>query len=139
MLKWFKCARDEKILLNGEMLSLKAQEFAHACGFDNLTQLNINCVNKWKAREEIVCKKLYGKIELVDHSCVNEWQNHCFLALFKEFKLEEIFNTDKMGPFYWCMPDKLHVFENEKCRGGKLFKKRLIVLVMVTASMTGEK
>ena len=35
------------------------------------------------------------------------------------------------------MPDKTHVFKNEKCAGSKLSEKRLTVLV--TASMTGEK
>ena len=62
-------------------------------------QLDIKWVSRWKAREEIVCKKLYGDVELVNHSGVNKWQNHCFLALLKEFKPEEIFNIDKTRLF----------------------------------------
>ena len=94
-------------------------------------------MNRRKAREEIKCKKLHGKVESVDQDGVNEWQNDRLPALLKEFKPEQIFNTDETGLFYRCLPDKTHVFKNKKCAGGKLSKERLTVLV--TASMTGEK
>ena len=55
----------------------------------------------------------------------------------RQFKAEDIFNADKSGLFYRCLPDKTHVFKNDKCAGGKLSKERLTVLV--TASMAGEK
>ena len=81
LIKWFRCARDQKIPVSGEMLLLKTQEFACASGYENLEKLDINWVNKWKAREEIVCKKLHGEAESVDQDGVNEWQNHRLLAL----------------------------------------------------------
>ena len=137
LIKWFKCARDQKIPVSGEMLLLKAQEFARASGYENSEKLDINWVNRWKAREQIVCKKLHGEAESVDQDGVNEWQNHRLPALLQEFEPEQIFNTDETGLFYRCLPDKTHVFKNEKCAGGKLSKERLTVLV--TASMTGEK
>ena len=34
----------------------------------------MNWANRWKAREEIVCKKLHGEAESVDHAGVDEWQ-----------------------------------------------------------------
>ena len=112
------------------MLLLKAQEFARASGYENSEKLDINWVNRWKAREEIVCKKLHGEAG-------SEWQNHRLQALLKEFEPEQIFNTDETGLFYRCFPDKTHVFKNEKCAGGKLSKERLTALV--TASINGEK
>ena len=84
-----------------------------------------------------MCKNLHGEAESVDQDGVNKWQNDRLSALLKEFKPEQIFNTDETGLFYRCLPDKTHVFKNEKCTGGKLSKERLTVLV--TASMTGEK
>ena len=115
----------------------EAQEFARASGYENSEKLDINWVNRWKAREEIVCKKLHGEAESVDQDGVNEWQKHRLPTLLKEFEPEQIFNTDETGLFYRCLPDKTHVFKNEKCAGGKLSKERLTVLV--TASMAGEK
>ena len=137
LIKWFKCARDQKIPVSREMLLLKAQEFARASGYENSEKLDINWVNRWKAREEIMCKKLHGEAESVNQDGVNEWQNHRLPTLLKEFEPEQIFNTDETGLFYRCLPDKTHVFKNEKCAGGKLSKERLAILV--TASMTGEK
>ena len=137
LLKWFRCARDKKIPVSGEMLLLKAQEYGRVCGYENSEKLDINWVNRWKARVGVVCKKLHGEAESVDQDGVNEWQNRQLPALLKEFLPEQIFNTDETGLFYRCLPDKTHVFKNEKCAGGKLSKERLTVLV--TASMTGEK
>ena len=119
------------------MLLLKAREFTHAHGYDNSKKLDINWVYRWKTREEVVCKNLHGEAEFVDQDGVNEWQNYRLPSLLKEFQPEQIFNTDETELFYRCLPDKTHVFRNEKCAGGKLSKERLTVLV--TASMTGEK
>ena len=68
------------------MLLLKAQEFACTCGYDNLEKLDIHWVNRWKTREEVVCKKLHGKVESVDHDDVNEWLNYRLPTLLKEFQ-----------------------------------------------------
>ena len=119
------------------MLLLKAQEFARACGCDDTDKLDANWVNRWKSRQEVVCKKLHGEAESVDQCGVDDWQKHRLPALLKQFKAEEIFNTDETGLFYRCLSDRTHVMKNEKCAGGKLSKDRLTVLV--TASMAGEK
>ena len=116
---------------------MKAQEFARACGCDDTDKLDANWVNRWKSRQEVVCKKLHGEAESVDQCGVDDWQKHRLPALLKQFKAEEIFNTDETGLFYRCLPDRTHVMKNEKCAGGKLSKDRLTVLV--TTSMAGEK
>ena len=73
--KMVRFARDEKMPVSGEMLLFKAQEFTRACGYDNSEKLDINWVNRWKTREEVVCKKLHGEAESVDQDGVSEWQN----------------------------------------------------------------
>ena len=98
LIKWFRYARDEKIPVSGEML-LKAQEFARACGYDNSEKLGINWVNRWKTREEVVCKKLHGEAESVDQDGAYEWQNYRLPTLLKEFQSEQTFNTDETGLF----------------------------------------
>ena len=137
LLKWFRSARDEKIPISGEMLLLKAQQFARICGHDNVDKLDINWINRWKSREEFACKKLHGETAAVDEACVNNWYKNRIPILLKEFKEEQIFNADETGLFYKCLPDRTHVFKNETCAGGKMSKERLSVLV--AASMAGEK
>ena len=72
LIKWFRCVRDQKIPVSGEMLLLKAQEFARACGCDDTDKLDANWVNRWKSRQEVVCKKLHGEAESVDQCGVDD-------------------------------------------------------------------
>ena len=137
LVKWFRQARDEKIPVSGEMLLLKAQEYAEVCSCENPKTSNMSWINRWKWRKDSVCKKLHGEAESVDQNGIDEWQTNCLPALLKQFKAEDIFNADETGLFYRCLPDRTHVFKNDKCAGGKLSKERLTVLV--TASMAGEK
>ena len=74
-----------------------------------------------------MCKKLRGEAESVDQNGVDEWQTNCLPALLKQFKAEDSFNADKTGLFYRCLPDRTHVFKNDKCSDGKLSKERLTV------------
>ena len=46
LMKWFCQARDEKIPVSGEMLLLKAQEYAEVCGCKNLKKLNMSWINR---------------------------------------------------------------------------------------------
>ena len=68
---------------------------------------------------------------------MNDWHKNCLTILLKEFKKEQIFNADKTGLFYKCLPNRTHVFKNETCAGGKMSKEKSSVLV--AASMAGEK
>ena len=111
--------------------------YATDLGYADPKKLNINWVNHWKKQNEIVVKKLHGKTESVDQDAANDWQKNRLPQLLKEFTAENIFNCDEAGLFYRCLPDRTHVLKTEKCAGGKMSRERLIVLV--TASMTGEK
>ena len=61
LVKWLCQARDEKIPVTGEMLLLKAQEYAEVCGCENPKKLNTSWINPLKVRKDIVCKKLHGE------------------------------------------------------------------------------
>ena len=70
-------------------------------------------MNEWKAREEIACKKLHGEAGSVDQSEVDDWQKHRLPERSKQFKAEEIFNTDETELFFYkCLPDRSHVMKN---------------------------
>ena len=139
LLKWFRYAQEKNIPVSGEMLVVKAQEFAQVSGCEDIEKLDINWINRWKAREHIVRKKLHRDTSETNHnqSGMDEWQKYRLPALLKQFKAKDIFNAGEAELHYQCLPDRIHVFENEKCTGGKLFKERLSVFVAV--SMIGEK
>ena len=46
LVKWFCQARDEKIPVRGEMLLLKAQEYAEVCGCENPKTLSMSWINR---------------------------------------------------------------------------------------------
>ena len=112
LINCFKCVIDQKIAVSGEMLLLKAQEFARACGYDDTDTQDANWVNTCKAREEIACQKLHGEAASVVQCEVDDWQKHRLPELLKRFKAEEIFNADETGLFYRCLPNRSHVMKN---------------------------
>ena len=137
LLEFFRLARDSKLPISGALLLEKARIYAADLGYADPEKLDINWVNRWKKRNEIVVKKLHGEAESVDQDAANDcWENR-LPQLLKEFTAENIFNCDEAGLFYRCLPDRTHAFKTEKCAGVKKSRERLTVLV--TASMTGEK
>ena len=111
------------------MLLLKAKEHARVCGCENIEKLDMNWINRWKARKKIECKKWYGEAESAEQFGVDEWQKYRRPTLLKQFKAENIFNADETGLFYRCLPNRTHVFKTDKYAGGKLPEERLTVLV----------
>ena len=43
--------------------------------------------------------------------------------LLKEFKPEQVFNANKTGFFFNCLPDRTLVFRSETSAGGKLSRE----------------
>ena len=76
LLKWFKCARDQKITTSREMLLLKGQEFAKEIGYKNYLNLDKNWISRWKVRQEVLCKKLHGEADSVDQQGTDDWQKN---------------------------------------------------------------
>jgi hypothetical protein len=51
-----------------------------------------------------------------------------FLAL-PDYKPQDIFNCDETGLFFRALPDKTLAQKKSACKGGKIAKERLIVLL----------
>ena len=75
------------------MLLLKGQEFAKEIGYENYKNLDMNWICRWKVREEVVCK-LHEEADSVDQQETDDWQKDRLPLLLKEYKAENIFNTD---------------------------------------------
>ena len=123
LLEFFCLARDSKLPISGALLLEKARIYAIDLGYADPEKLDINWVNCWKKRNEIVVKKLHGEAESVDQDAANDWRKNRLPQLLKEFTAENIFNCDETGLFYHCLPDRKHAFKTEKCAGGKSQEK----------------
>ena len=56
------------------------------------------------------------------------WTETTSPTILSRYSLENIFNADKFGLFYQCLPNKTLHLKAEKCSGGKHSKIRLIGL-----------
>lgn len=75
-------------------------------------------LESFKSKHEIVFSKLCSESASVSKEMCEEWilDNP---ALVKGYRPKDIFNADKTGLFYQCLPDKTAMFKNEECREGK--------------------
>ena len=68
---------------------------------------------------------------------VAPWNETTLPALLSKYDLKDIFNADKFGLFYQCLPNKTYHFEGQKCSEEKNSKVRLTS--MVAENAIGEK
>ncbi|GFU40225.1 uncharacterized protein TNCV_3624541 [Trichonephila clavipes] len=57
-----------------------------------------------------------GESSSVDINVCSKWQNS-LSDLIKEYEPRSIFNSDKTGLFFKCLPEKTFTFKKEKCQG----------------------
>ena len=68
---------------------------------------------------------------------VASWFKTTLPTLLSNYKLEDIFNADKFGLFYQCLPNKTLHLKSEQCSGGKNSKIRITGLA--AANSVGDK
>ena len=98
----------------GQWRNVAVQQYAQVCDCENIEKLIMNWINRWKEREEIVCKKLHGEAKSVHQAGVDEWQKYRLPTLLKQLKAGDIFNTDETGLFYRCFSDRTRTFSKLK-------------------------
>ena len=50
---------------------------------------------------------------------VAAWNDATLPTLLSNYGPEDIYNADKFGLFYQCLPDKSYQLKTDKCTGGK--------------------
>ena len=50
---------------------------------------------------------------------VAAWNDTTLPTLLSNYGPEDIYNADKFGLFYQCLPDKFYQLKTDKCTGGK--------------------
>ena len=58
---------------------------------------------------------------------VDEWKGR-LPSILTGHELEDIYNVDETGLFYWTIPSKSLTVKTVACKGGKLAKDRVIFL-----------
>ncbi len=91
---------------------------------------------KWCKFYNVSMHKTCGEALDVDVNVVEAWRQK-LPHIIDDYTAEEIWNLDETGLFYRALPDRTLALKGADCRGGKLAKERITVLL--ACSSTGEK
>ncbi|CAB3228061.1 unnamed protein product [Arctia plantaginis] len=100
---------------------------------------SMNWINRFNVRHNIVSGKIAGESLSVQQGDVVDWLEKVGPTLRAQFRDDEIFNADETGLFYKLTSDKTLKFKGEKCKGGKLSKERITLMVATNMSGTVRK
>ena len=100
LLDFFRLAREQNIPISGAMLLEKALVYARQLKHPEPISIDINWVNRWKLRNEVVSKKLHGEASSADLTAADNWVMNRLTQVLNEFQPENIFNCDETGLFY---------------------------------------
>ncbi|XP_064483693.1 tigger transposable element-derived protein 4-like [Ornithodoros turicata] len=134
LVHWIGVARSKNIPIGGPVIKEKATVLALRLGISDF-----KCSEGWlagfKARHGLTVRTVSGEAKSVDMNVVEDWVATGLQHLLRKFKPDDIFNADETGLFYKMLPRKTIAFKDDPCKGGKLSKERLTVLV--GSNMTG--
>ena len=84
-------------------------------------------------RNNVSFKTVSWESKAVIPEMVAGWNETTLSTLLSNYGLENIYNADKFGLFYQCLPGKSYHLKTEKCSGGKHRKIRITGLVAANA------
>ena len=84
-------------------------------------------------RNNISFKMVSAKSKAVTPEMVAGWNETTLPTLISNYDLENIYNADKFGLFYQCLPDKSYQLKTGKCLGVTYSKIRITSLPVANA------
>jgi len=133
--KWFCQARSKIFPLSGPIIQERALDFAKELGDLDFKASN-GWLDNWKRKYEIKFYKVCGESNDVSKTEVEKFKSK-LPELLSSTAQSDIFNCDETGLFFRALPDRSLSSKSDACKGGKLAKERLTV--MLACSATGEK
>ena len=133
---WFLNMRSQHVPLSASMTQEKAVIFAKELNIENF-QASDGWLRRWKGRNNISFKTVFGESKSVTPEMVNAWSETSLPSLLSNYDLKDICNADEFGLFYPCLPNKTYQLKSEKCYGKKLSKIR--IAGMEAANAMGDK
>jgi hypothetical protein len=124
-IEWFQ--KNGHLTVDGPMLKRKAEESA--------TKLNTEFrpssgwIDRFKKCSGLVNRKICGEANNVNPEELVASKDTTLLHLMAKYSPKDIFNADEFGLFYSMLPDKTYTFKGASCKGIKVNKERITVLV----------
>ncbi|KAJ4443982.1 hypothetical protein ANN_05771 [Periplaneta americana] len=130
--EWFKSARSKQIPVSGQILREKALEFASQIGEEKFSASN-GWLERFRLRHNIVFQSANSKVRKVPSE---DWKDR-LPSITSGYEARDIYIMDETGLFFRCLSQKSMALKSEQCKGGKMSKKRLTILLCANA--VGEK
>ncbi|XP_050059747.1 tigger transposable element-derived protein 6-like [Aphis gossypii] len=125
--EWLKPVRAKNIPVSGPIIQEKAREIAVRHGNHSFKASN-GWLSSFKNRHNIAWNRVCGESNDVNIDSVNEWKSK-ISEYVKDYDACNIYNFDETGLFFHAIPNKTLKLKGEQCKGGKLSKERLTVLL----------
>ena len=94
-------------------------------GHDDFTASN-GWLQSWSARHNVKFSNLAGESADVPEDA--DWKRR-LPEITEGYELSDIYNADETGLFYRALPSKSLVVKGDPCRGTKVAKERITVLL----------
>lgn len=121
----------------GPLIRAKALKIAAAMGRSAADfSASEGWYGKWRKFYNLSTRRISGEARDVDLGVVDTWMER-IPRLIENYDATEIWNIDETGLFFRALPDRTLALKGSDCRGGKLAKERLTVLL--ACSSAGEK
>lgn len=133
LIKWHDLQRSRNIPLNGPILLAQAKKYAEELKVENFSG-SVGWLERWKGRHSVTFVTIVGEENSVNTEVVDEWLKNVWPVLSEGYSPEDIFNTDETALFYKLLPNKTMSRKGESCKGGKLAKDRITVLLTSNAA-----
>ena len=134
--KWLLTVRSRNVVVSASILKTKAKELAEKINIKGF-QASDGWIDRWKNRSNVFFKTVSGE----GNSCTAEmtapWKETTLPTILSKYKLDEIYNADEFGLFFYMQPNKSLNHPSEACTGGK--HSKICLTGMVAANATGDK
>ncbi|GBN16862.1 hypothetical protein AVEN_32-1 [Araneus ventricosus] len=97
----------------GPFIIEKALQFAKALGYHEFRGSN-GWLEKFQRGRRITAKVISGESKDVDVNDSENWITETLSKILKDYKPENIFNTDETALFFQCLPQKTLKFKKGK-------------------------
>jgi hypothetical protein len=84
---------------------------------------------RFKKHSGLVYRKVCGEANSVNPEEVVAWKDTTLLHLVAKYSPKDVFNAHEFGAYYNMLPDKTYTFKGASCKGIKVNKERITVLV----------
>ena len=129
---------NKTVPVNGLFLKERAKEIAIKNGHEKFEATN-GWMDRFCRRNQIFLKKVFGESGIVDQETSDDWIKNRIPQIVAGFPHENIYNCDELGLFFRLKPSRTYTSLKNSCKGGKLRKERITVLMCTNCDGSDKK